>query len=98
MAAAINIPDSLKEKFADLLVQSSIDLKIVLDGSGRVQVIEGADSDRREGTRSTLYTHGWINCEVARRVAEDLSISYSEAGRIMDFLNIKVRNCELGCF
>ena len=98
MTAVINIPESLKENFADLLVQSGIDLEIAPDGSGQVRVIEEAETERREGTRSILYTHGWINCEAARQVAENLSISYGGAGRILDFLDIKVRNCELGCF
>ncbi|MEW6067547.1 MAG: hypothetical protein AB1610_04570 [Nitrospirota bacterium] len=39
-----------------------------------------------------------ISCHVARKIAEELSVSYEEVGRAADELNIKITNCELGCF
>ena len=98
MAASINLPDSLTKGFADLIQKDGIDLEMVQDGSGRVSIVEGEESARRESTLSELYTHGWINCEVARQIADSLSIPYDAAGKLMNFLDIKVRNCGLGCF
>lgn len=39
-----------------------------------------------------------ISCSDARRIAEQRGLPYREIGRLADDLNIKIRNCELGCF
>jgi len=41
---------------------------------------------------------GKISCHVLRRIAEELKISYKEAGKAANELKIKIKNCELGCF
>jgi LAO/AO transport system kinase len=42
--------------------------------------------------------NGRLSCPVARKIAEELSVSYQEVGKIADELNIKITDCELGCF
>jgi hypothetical protein len=39
-----------------------------------------------------------LPCPVARKIAEELSVSYKEVGRVADELKIKIAGCELGCF
>ncbi len=41
---------------------------------------------------------GRIPCPVARKIAEEFSVSYSEIGKVANRLGIKITNCELGCF
>ena len=41
---------------------------------------------------------GRITCAQARRVAERLEVTYLEVGKTTDALNIRIKNCELGCF
>ncbi len=41
---------------------------------------------------------GKISCNVARKIAEELSVPYREIGRNADELRIKITSCELGCF
>ena len=41
---------------------------------------------------------GRIPCAVLRKAAEDMGVSYKEAGAAADDAGIKVSNCELGCF
>ncbi len=43
-------------------------------------------------------TEDGIDCSVARGIAEELDVSYGEVGDAANRLNIKIRNCELGCF
>lgn len=43
-------------------------------------------------------SNGIITCAALRKIAEEISVSYSEAGKAADNLKIKVRNCDLGCF
>jgi hypothetical protein len=42
--------------------------------------------------------NGKLPCSFAREIAEKLSVSYKDVGRVADDLNIKITNCELGCF
>ena len=42
--------------------------------------------------------NGKVPCAVARKIAEDLGVSYKEVGEAADRLAIKVAACELGCF
>jgi hypothetical protein len=39
-----------------------------------------------------------IPCPVARKIAQELSVSYREVGKAADELKIKIMGCELGCF
>jgi hypothetical protein len=39
-----------------------------------------------------------LPCPVARKIAEEFSVSYREIGRTADELKIKITQCELGCF
>jgi len=43
-------------------------------------------------------SNGIITCAALRKIAEEVNVSYSEAGKTADDLKIKVRNCDLGCF
>ncbi len=42
--------------------------------------------------------NGKLPCYFARRIAEELAVSYKEVGKLADELSIKITNCELGCF
>jgi DNA-binding transcriptional MocR family regulator len=39
-----------------------------------------------------------LPCPLARKIAQELSVSYREVGRAADELKIKITDCELGCF
>lgn len=39
-----------------------------------------------------------LPCAVARKIAEDHGILYSDVGAAADELGIKIKNCQLGCF
>ena len=41
---------------------------------------------------------GRITCPVLRKAAEDLGVSYKEAGTAAYDADIKIINCALGCF
>jgi molybdopterin-guanine dinucleotide biosynthesis protein len=57
-----------------------------------------SDKKRLAGILKSKSVNGKISCGSARQVAEDLGIPYSEVGKAADELNIKIINCELGCF
>ena len=41
---------------------------------------------------------GKITCAVLRRIAEEAGAGYGLAGKVANKLNIKIKNCDLGCF
>lgn len=41
---------------------------------------------------------GKITCPALRKIAEKTGTPYKVAGQIADDLNIKIKNCDLGCF
>jgi hypothetical protein len=43
-------------------------------------------------------TGGKLNCAIARKIAEELGVSYKDVGKAADDLQIKITNCQLGCF
>ncbi|MGB9716335.1 MAG: hypothetical protein ACPL1G_08020 [Thermodesulfovibrionales bacterium] len=43
-------------------------------------------------------TDGRLSCAIARKIAEDLGVSYRDVGDAADSLQIKITNCQLGCF
>ena len=42
--------------------------------------------------------NGRLSCPVARKIAEELSVSYKTVGEAADKLNVKIIDCQLGCF
>jgi hypothetical protein len=43
-------------------------------------------------------TDGKLPCAIARKIAEELGVSYKVVGEAADDLHIKITNCQLGCF
>jgi len=42
--------------------------------------------------------NGKLSCAVARKIADNLGISYKEVGDMANDLGIKIKDCQLGCF
>lgn len=57
--------------------------------------------EKKELIRSSLKektVEGKVACPLARKLAEDLKVSFREVGEVADELEIKITDCELGCF
>ncbi len=71
-----------------------------LDEEGLLRYIEGM-VEIKEKIRSSLKDNsvrGKIPCPIARRIAEELNVHYGEVGKVANELDIKITDCELGCF
>ena len=92
----LSVPKSLSDKVLQFTKDNSLPLDIVTENAGvTVKICTG---DRLESDPATLYSGGWIKCENARLMAKNLGISKPQMGKLLDELNIKVRQCGLGCF
>jgi len=67
-------------------------------GSGVDGIRVAACEEKRECSTDTIWWGGWIKCSVAHAAARKLGIPASKMGALLFALNVKIRQCELGCF
>ena len=96
MKGVLGVPAALREPATDFVNSQGIKLTVVAGDDCTVQVVQA--EERRRCSVRRLYAGGFIACETARGVAVKLGIRTGQMGKLLDFLNIKVRNCGLGCF
>ncbi|MEO5355704.1 MAG: hypothetical protein H7844_00185 [Nitrospirae bacterium YQR-1] len=63
-----------------------------------VMIMETLKTKEMEKKLLENSANGKIPCAQARALAQELEIPYKELGEMADRLNIKIKNCELGCF
>lgn len=97
MTTEIGVPAEMADDLGRFLSDASIDLAIVGDGSAAIRIVPPGP-ERLESDLETLYAGGWISCERARALAKRLDIKPGDVGRLLDRLDVKIRQCVLGCF
>lgn len=96
MATTILVTEDLVEEVRAWIQSEGWPLEIVREGQADLRVVRS--EGRVESDGSTLQAGGWIRCQVARDIAARLGIDSKRFGRLLNRLDIKVRDCELGCF
>ena len=96
MKKKICVPDVMAERLCSFLNKEGISLEVVTNASCDVTVV--SSDERIQCDLNTIYSGGWIVCETARQLARKIEISIKQIGKLLNFLNIKVRRCSLGCF
>ncbi len=96
MKGTLGVPAEMLAEVVNFVNAEGIALAVVPGDDCTVRVVR-AQERRRCGLRR-LYAGGFIACETARGAAVKLGIRTRQMGRLLDFLNIRVRNCGLGCF
>ena len=97
MRGTLGVPETMLAPLGEFVHAHGILVNVVsMDDDCTVRVVT-ADERRRCGLRR-LYPGGFIACETARGMAVKLGIRTRQMGKLLDFLNIRVRNCGLGCF
>jgi hypothetical protein len=94
--ASITAPESLQSRLKSFIENEHIELKFAIAEPADLTVCMA--TERLESTCRVFICGGWIDCEVARGAAERLGLPKRDLGRLLDFLDVKVRNCALGCF
>ena len=94
---ALSVPPARLEALTRFLKARRISLPVRTGAGASVRVLEEPEA-RRRCTLTRLYVGGFIPCETARALAARLNLRVGQMGKLLDFLNIKVRQCGLGCF
>ena len=96
MKKRIYVEISLKDKLQEFVNSENIDIEIVNEEPCDIKIIR--TTEKIESDLDTIYSGGWIKCEMARSLAKKMEISLSRMGNLLNLLDVKIRKCSLGCF
>ena len=96
MKRRIYADDSLIESLGCIIEAKGIQIDLTKENDSDVRVF--ISGTRKESDLKTLYSGGWIACRTALSMAKKLEIPRVQMGLILNHLDIKVKNCSLGCF
>ena len=100
MKTILIVPESMAESVAAFVESESIPLGVSsADDTSAEQTIHVVPTEERlQSDGSTLYSGGWITCTAARAMGAELGFGLMKIGKLLNFLDVKIRQCELGCF
>lgn len=96
MTASLVVPESMVTSVCEFLTTEAIPLDVATSGESAVRV--ETSTTRQQCRTDVLYTGGWIACSEAFTIADTLGIGAGNMGKLLDRLDIRVRQCQLGCF
>ena len=96
MNITLGAPEELFDSLQSFLQTERIDLEVVSSDDCAVRVAQSDEPSQSD--MNILQASGWIKCPTALALASKLGIRTQEMGRILNHLEIKVRDCGLGCF
>lgn len=96
MKSAVNVHPSLVGTITELVEANGIGIDITAGESAKISILPS--QQRTQCNLEQIYAGGWIDCSVAFRQAAELAIPIEHMGMLLNHLNVKIRNCSLGCF
>lgn len=96
MAGSLGLPTELRARLDKF--QHEQGLSMVLNENATGDVTVEVVTERVESSATLLYSGGWLSCATAWEMSDILGISKGQMGELLDLLEVKVRNCDLGCF
>ena len=96
MTASLVVPESMVTSVCEFLTTEAIPLDVATSGESAVRV--ETSTTRQQCRTDVLYTGGWIACSQALKIADALDIGAANMGKVLNLLDIRVRQCQLGCF
>ncbi|MHC4075604.1 MAG: hypothetical protein ACYSRZ_04240 [Planctomycetota bacterium] len=91
MKTRICIEVSIASQVQEFLNIEGIEIEVVTNGNCDVTVVRC--KDRKECDLNTIYSGG-----SARALAKKSAIPVRQMGKLLDYLDVKIRRCSLGCF
>jgi hypothetical protein len=95
-SVSIGVPPVRCAVIREFLHREALEWVIVDPSAGGLRIVEAAPKTECSGL--TLHPGGWVPCAVALAIAESCAVPGKTVGRLLDLLEIKVRDCQLGCF
>ena len=96
MSVRLDVPETLRDELRQFGESRGVDIQIVAEPPHDCRVL--VSDGRNECSPETLHKGGFIKCETARATAKRWSVPMIEFGSLLNLLDIKIRECGLGCF
>jgi hypothetical protein len=92
----IGIPPSRRAALEEFLQREALSWAIVDSPGGDISIIEAPP--KSECGPDILHPGGRIACSVALAMAGSLGVPGKKIGGLMNLLEIRIHDCQLGCF
>ena len=92
-----NPPEGIAGKVEELLTKSNIKPGWVDSAEDAIVTISWPD-DRVECDEVMLYSGGYMTCPNAFKAAARMGLELPVFGELLNLLDVKLRQCQLGCF
>ena len=96
MRVKVVVPEKTRERVNEFLATEGLPFEADTCGAFRVRV--ATPETRKKCNLKVLTAGGWIACATALALARKNKISPKHLGKLLDFLDIKVKQCSLGLF
>lgn len=97
MSRKLGAPEEMIQDLRKKIRELDISLEVSTETDCHVTVKSGG-KEREQGDSSTLITGGWVTCPDAWTMADKLEIPKKKMGELLTAIDIKIRQCQLGCF
>ena len=98
MKSPVYVHPELVETVTDIVEANGIGIDIAITAGESAKISIEPSPARAQCSLEKIYAGGWIDCQLAHRMAAELAISIEQMGKLLNGLDVKVRNCGLGCF
>ncbi len=96
MTTRLSAPKQLREKVSRFVKDNDMNAKVVDGEPCDICIVQAGG--KVESLPDTLHAGGWIKCSTAWEMAKKHRIPLILLGSLLDLLDIRVRQCCLGCF
>ena len=96
MKPILSASPELLEPLREHITREGLSIEVLATPGGDVEVVPGKRGQACSEDR--LLVGGWISCACAHKVAAKLDIEPLSMGKLLNLLDVKVKQCELGLF
>ena len=97
MSRKLGAPEAMIEDLRKKIKELEISLEVNIETDCNVTIKNG-NNEKEQCGPATLITGGWITCPDAWELADKLEVPRKRMGELLASFDIKVRQCQLGCF
>ena len=100
MALRMYVCEELRNDVERFVCENDVPVELTCDSqsAGMSIVSPTSKNEKKICDTKTLYAGGWIKCPTAWEIARLHGLDLMQFGSLLDMLNIRIRQCALGCF
>ena len=96
MKKQICVEALIADKLREFLNTEKVQIEVVTGGDCDISIVKC--DDHKESNLNIIYSGGWVTCGTALALAKKLEVPAEQMGKLLNYLDVKIRRCSLGCF